>query len=66
MMLFPRVKNLHYIVEHAPSNDYSRAQPLSHQEPSFDVSVEDDKVCFKMKQDYATEKEARNAGECVY
>jgi len=60
-MPFPRVKNLHYVVEHDPSIDYSRAPPFSHREPTFDVSVEDDKVCFTMKQDYATEDAARNA-----
>ena len=59
--MFPCVKALYYIVEHDPSIDYSRAEPLCRQEPSFDVSVEEEKVCFTMKQHHATEAEALDA-----
>ena len=59
--MLPCVKSLHYIVEHDPSIDYSRAEPLCRQEPSFDVSVEDEKVCFTMKQHHPTEAEALDA-----
>ena len=59
--MFPCVKALYYIVEHDPSIDYSRAEPLCRQEPSFDVSVEDEKVCFTMRQHHPTEAEAQDA-----
>ena len=60
-MMFPCVKALHYMVEHDPSIDYSRAEPLFRQEPSFDVSVQDEKVCFTMREHHATEEEALDA-----
>ena len=61
MIMFPCVKALHYIVEHDPSIDYSRAEALSRQEAFFDFSVQDGKVCFTMKQRHATEEDALDA-----
>ena len=60
-MNHPRVKALQFVVEHDPSVDYSHAAPLSHREQSFDVRVENERVCFTMKTDHATEEEARDA-----
>ena len=56
--MLPRVKALHFVVEHNRSIDYSGARPLSLEEPSFGVSVEDGKVRFAMRDHQATEEEA--------
>ena len=58
---FPRVKALHFVVEHNRSIDYSRAEPLTRQEPTFHVSVEDEKVRFTMRDHHASEEEALDA-----
>ena len=58
---YPRVKALHFLVEQGGSTDYSKTEALSLQEPSFDVQAENKKVCFTMKDHYATEAEARKA-----
>ncbi len=60
-MTYPRVKALHFVVEHGPSVDYSQAKPLSLEEPSFDVVINDRNVCFTMKAHCATESDARHA-----
>ena len=60
-MTYPRVKALHFVIEHGPSVDYSQAEPLSLEEPSFDVVVNDRNVCFTMKAHCATESDARHA-----
>ena len=60
-MRYPRVSALHYVIEHDSSIDYSAAQPLSRHEASFDLRVDDKRVCFTMKESYATAEEAREA-----
>ena len=60
-MTYPRVRALRYIIEHDSSIDYSEAQPLSRHEASFVLHVEDRRVCFTMKESYATAKEALEA-----
>ena len=60
-MTYPRVKALHFVIEHGPSVHYSQAEPLSLQERSFDVVVNDRNVCFTMKAHCATESDARQA-----
>ena len=60
-MKYPRVNALHYVIEHDSSIDYLAAQPLSRHEASFDLHVDDKRVCFTMKESYATAEEAREA-----
>ena len=60
-MKYPRVKALHFIIEHGPSIDYSQAESFSHQERSFAVLINDRKVRFVMRKRHATETEARQA-----
>ena len=60
-MTYTRVKALHFVIEHDSSVDYSRAQPLSRQEASFDLHVADKRVCFTMKESYETADEAIEA-----
>ena len=60
-MKYSQVKALHFIIEHGPSLDYSQAEPLSHQERSFDVLIDDRKVRFVMREHHAIETEVCQA-----
>jgi hypothetical protein len=51
---YPRTKALRYVIEHDFSIDYSRAEPLSRDEASFDFHIDDKRACFTLKESYAT------------
>ena len=57
----PHVVALFYNVKHSSSVDSSEMEPLKHEEEKFTITIENDKACFTMKADYATEEEAREA-----
>ena len=57
----PHVVALFYNVKHSASVDYSKAEPLEHEEDNFSVRIENKEVCFTMKAHYATKEEAREA-----
>ena len=59
-MEYPRVKALHFKIEHDSGIDYSNAAPLALRECAFDVLVEDEKACFTMNEHHATEEETRD------
>ena len=50
----PRVVALHYRIEHENSVDYSKAEPVDHEEEGFTIRIEDGRVCFMMKDDHPT------------
>ncbi len=56
--MFPHLKALHFVMEHSRSIEYWGARPLSLQEPAFDVSVEDGKARFTMRDQHASKEEA--------
>lgn len=55
----PHVVALIYDFLPEPSVDYSRAEPLRHEEAAFDLSVAEGIARFDMKEHFATEEEAR-------
>ena len=57
----PHVVALNYSITHGESIDYSKAKPLSRDEPDFWLKVENKKVQFKFKKHYATEEQARES-----
>ena len=50
----PRVVALHYRIEHESSVDYSKAEPVDHEEEGFRVRIEEGRACFVMKDDHPT------------
>ncbi len=50
----PRVVALHYDIEHESSVDYSRAEPVDHEEEGFRIRIEEGRACFVLKDDYPT------------
>ena len=50
----PRVVALHYRIEHENSVDYSKAEPVDHEEEGFRIRIEEGRVCFVMKDDHPT------------
>ena len=50
----PRVVALHYRIEHESSVDYSKAEPVDHEEEGFRIRIEEGRACFVMKGDYPT------------
>ena len=50
----PRVVALHYRIEHESSVDYSKAEPVDHEEKGFRLRIEERRVCFEMKDDQPT------------
>ena len=59
----PHVVALLYQVNHDKSVNYSRAEPLIHDETTFLLEVKDNQVRFEMKEHYATEEDARDSIE---
>ena len=57
----PHVVALFYDIEHGDSVSYEKAKSFVHDEPAFRVRVKNKKVCFKLKEHYATESEARQS-----
>ena len=57
----PHVVALIYHIEHDNSVNYEKTRSLVHKEREFRVKVKDKKVCFKLKEHYATESEARES-----
>ncbi|MYD62775.1 MAG: hypothetical protein F4W91_17185 [Gemmatimonadetes bacterium] len=57
----PHVAALIYHIEHDNSVNYEKTRSLVRDELEFQVKVEDKKVCFKLKEHYATESEARKS-----
>ena len=57
----PQVVALIYHIEHDDSVNYEKARPFVRDEPAFRVKVKNKKVCFKLKEHYATESEARQS-----
>ena len=55
----PHVVALLYDFVPEPSDDYSEAEPLRHEEAAFDLSVAEGIARFDMKEHFATEEEAR-------
>ena len=54
----PHVDWLLYSIEHDVSVDYSKADPVDHEETAFCVRIEMDRVRFTMKEHHATERAA--------
>ena len=50
----PRVVALHYRIEHESSVDYSKAEPVDHEEKGFRIRIEEGRACFVMKDDHPT------------
>ena len=50
----PRVVALHYRIEHESSVDYSKAEPVDHEEEGFRIRIEEGLACFVMKDDHPT------------
>ena len=50
----PRVVALHYRIEHESSVDYSKAEPVDHEEEGFRIRIEEGRACFVMKDDHPT------------
>ena len=50
----PRVVALHYRIEHESFVDYSKAEPVDHEEEGFRIRIEEDRACFVMKDDHPT------------
>ena len=50
----PRVGALHYRIEHESSVDYSKAEPVDHEEEGFRIRIEEGRACFVMKDDHPT------------
>ena len=42
----PRVVALHYRIEHESSVDYSKAEPVDHEEEGFRLRIEEGRACF--------------------
>ena len=59
----PRVIALQYRIEHDQSVDYSRAEPVDHDEEDFSIRIEDNRVRFAMKVHVATVDSAKDAVE---
>ncbi len=59
----PYVAALRYRIEHSRSTDYSEAEPIDHEEDDFSIRVEDGRVCFLMKERYATVDSAKEVVE---
>ena len=57
----PHVAALIYHIEHDNSVNYEKTRPLVLKEREFRVKVKDKKVCFKLKEHYATESKARES-----
>ena len=58
----PHVVALIYKIEHGPSVDYSKAEPLDRKETNFRVQITNEEVrFFEFKKHYATAAEARQA-----
>ena len=57
----PQVVALIYHIEHGDSVSYEIAKPFVRDEPAFRVKVKDEEVCFKLKEHYAKEAEARKS-----
>ena len=57
----PQVVALIYHIEHDKSVSYEKTRPLVLKEREFRVKVKDKKVCFKLKEHYATESKARES-----
>ena len=50
----PRVVVLNYRIEHESSVDYSKAEPVDHEEEGFRIRIEEGRACFVMKGDHST------------
>ena len=59
----PHVVALLYQIEHGRSVDYSKANPISHEETGFRVEIANEQVRFEFKKHYATKDAARKAIE---
>ena len=59
----PHVVALIYQIEQGWSVDYSRAEPLDHEESGFRIKVKNGRVRFEFKDHYATRAKARKAIE---
>ena len=60
----PHVVALIYKIEHGPSVDYSKAEPLDRKETNFRVQITNEEVrFFEFKEHYAAEDVARGAIE---
>ena len=59
----PRVIALQYRIEHDQSVDYSKAEPVDHDEEDFSIRIEDNRVRFDMKVHVATVDSAKDAVE---
>ncbi|MDE0248198.1 MAG: hypothetical protein OXU69_00120 [Gemmatimonadota bacterium] len=59
----PYVVALLYKFVPEPTVDYSRAEPLNHEEKAFHLTVEGNEARFDMKGQYATKEAAREAVE---
>ena len=62
----PNVVYLEYSIQHGPAIDWSRAARLNFEEDSFDVEAINGRIRFNLKEDYASEAEARLAVEADY
>ena len=54
----PRIVALHYRIEHESSVDYSKEEPVNHEEKGFRIRIEECRVCFEMKNDHPTVESA--------
>ena len=57
------VAALIYKIEHGPSVDYSKAEPLDREETNFRVQITNEEVRFEFKEHHATVDAARKAIE---
>jgi len=55
----PHVESLFHRIEHANDVDYVKAPPLEHQEPGFNIRIENARVRIDMRDHYAAVQEAR-------
>jgi hypothetical protein len=59
----PHVESLLYRIEYANDVDYVKAPPLEHQEPGFNIRIENARAQIDMRDHYAAVQEARAAVE---
>ena len=50
----PHVVALHYRIEHESSVDYSKAEPVDHEEEGFRIRIEEGRACFVMTDHHPT------------
>ena len=59
----PHIEALIYRVEHGPTVDYDKAEPLEYASSIFNVRIENGQARFELKEHFATEEAARDAVE---